>query len=260
MHRAAFLFLITIPVMASGCLGDEERTKLVPSDPFGNALSAGSGDPRTTSDARTNVDPRTALSPTGPVTRSSVQPAPAEIAARVDLLGRKILASNPQIGMKPQFMVIGSPQPEIFHKKNEALFITEGLVKRCQTEGQLAAVLCHELGKMVSDREVQMGPQVWNPRRLPPPEVRIGNDSPGSFNPSDRTRLAELAGYEQERRQATPPPLPPPDPDLLARGYLQKAGFYEADWKAAQPHLQAAAANLNFEKQIAKPATSSWAN
>jgi hypothetical protein len=187
-------------------------------------------------------------------------PAQAESAARVDLLGRNILAANPQIGMKPQFMVIGSPQPEIFHKKNEALFITEGLVKQCKTEGELAAVLCHELGKMVSDREVQMGPQVWNPRRLPPPEVRIGNDSPGSFNPADRTRLAELATFEQDRRQAAPPPLPPPDPDLLARTYLQKAGFYEADWKAAQPHLHAAAANMTFEKQIVKPPASAWGN
>jgi hypothetical protein len=163
--------------------------------------------------------------------------------------------------MKPQFMVIGSPQPEIFHKKNEALFITEGLVKQCTTDGQLAAMLCHELGKMVSDREVQMGTQVWNPRRLPPPEVRIGNDSPGSFNTPDRTGLVELAAFEKDRRQASaPPPLPPPDPDLLARTYLQKAGFFEADWKAAQSHLHAAAANMTFEKQMVKPPPGSWGN
>jgi hypothetical protein len=258
MHRIALLFLITIPAMVCGCLGNDEKTKLVPSDPLGGALGA-SSDPRTSGRSAPS-DSRIALSPTGPVKQTSARPAAAESAARVDLLGRKILASNPQIGMKPQFMVIGSPQPEIFHKKNEALFITEGLVKQCKTEGELAAVLCHELGKMVSDREVQMGPQVWNPRRLPPPEVRIGNDSPGSFNTPDRTGLAELANFERDRRQVTPPPSPPPDPDLLARGYLQKAGFFEADWKAAQPHLQAAGANMNFEKQIAKPPANSWAN
>src|SRR5438093_2849049 len=221
MHRFAFLFLITIPVMVSGCLGDDAKTTLVPSDPFGTASRAGSADPRPTLDPPTT---QTAArpNPAGPVTRTSIRPAPAESAVRVDFLGRKILASNPQIGMKPQFMVIGSPQPEIFHKKNEALFITEGLVKQCKTEGELAAVLCHELGKMVSDREVQMGTQVWNPRRLPPPEVRIGNDSPGSFNTADRTGLVELVAFEKDRRQASPtPPLPPPDPDLLARTYLQ---------------------------------------
>ena len=259
MNRVPLSFLITIPVMVSGCLGDDAKTTLVPSDPFGTASRAGSGDPRPTLDPPTT---QTAARPNsaGPVTRTSIRPAQTESAARVDLLGRKILAANPQIGMKPQFMVIGSPQPEIFHKKNEALFITEGLVKQCKTEGELAAVLCRELGKMVSDREVQMGPQVWNGRRLPPPEVPIGNDSPGSFNPPDRTRLAELAVFEQDRRREVAPPLPPPDPDLLARTYLQKAGFYEADMKAAQPHLQAAAANMTFEKQMAKPPAGSWGN
>jgi len=266
MHRVAFLFLITIPLMVSGCLGDEEKTKLVSGAPLANGLTAGSGGPNTASNSQTTLtsatsSPSTALSPTGPIPRSSIRPAPAESAARVDLLGRKILAANPQIGMKPQFMVIGSSQPEIFHKKNEALFITEGLVKQCKTDGELAAVLCRELGKMVCDREVQMGTQVWNPRRLPPPEVRIGNDSPGSFNTPDRTGLVELANFEKDRRQANPPAtLPPPDPDLLARTYLQKAGFLDADWKAAQPHLQAAVANMTFEKQMVKPPAGSWGN
>src|SRR5713101_6941225 len=159
MHRAAFLFLIAIPGMVSGCLGDDEKTKLVPSEPFGNAPGAMSGSPPTTLDQSTSLNPRTALSPTGPVTRASNRPAPAESAARVDLLGRNILAANPQIGMKPQFMVIGSPQPEIFHKKTGELFITEGLVKQCKTEGELAALLSHELGKMVSEREALAGPQ-----------------------------------------------------------------------------------------------------
>src|SRR5216684_4124161 len=177
MVRIIRLFPGLLAIAACGCLGDDAKNALVPSEPFGNGVSA----PRQTAPVQT-------------VSRNtSVPTASTESAARVDLLGRKILATNPQIGMKPQFMVIGSPQPEIFHKKNEGLFITEGLVKQCKTDGELAAVLCHELGKMVSDREVQMGPQVWNPRRLPPPEVRIGNDSPGSFNPADRTRLAELA-------------------------------------------------------------------
>jgi hypothetical protein len=162
--------------------------------------------------------------------------------------------------MKPQFMVIGTPQPEIFHKQGEALYITDGLVKQCKTDGELAAVLCHELGKMVSDREVQKGPGIQNPRRQPPPEVLIGKEGPGGSIAPDRTRLAELATFEQERRQETALPARPLDPNLLARTYLQKAGFTDADLKAAEPHLQAAAANLTFEKQMVKPPTSSWAN
>src|SRR5713101_3346729 len=254
MNRVPLSFLITIPVMISGCLGDDAKTTLVPSDPFGTASRAGSGDPRPTLDPPTT---QTAARPNsaGPVTRTSIRPAQTESAARVDLLGRNILAANKQIGMKPQFMVIGSPQPEIFHKKNEALYITDGLVNRCKTDGELAAVLCHELGKMVSDREVQMGPQAWNPRREPPSEALIGTEGPGGSISPDRTRQAELALFDQERRQAARPALPP-DPNLLARTYLQKAGFAEADMRAAETHLQAAAANIAFEKQMVKPPTS----
>jgi Peptidase family M48 len=236
MYRLAFHFLTFIPLLASSCFGEETKTKLVPSEPFGGSPPA-----NTT------------------VNRTSIRPAPAEAAARVDLLGRKILAANPQIGMKPQFMVIGSPQGEIFHKKNEAVFITDGLVKQCRSEGELAAVLCHELGKMVSEREIQSAPGVWRQRRLPPPDVRIGNEGPGETG-ADRTRLAELATFEQDRRRDTAAPPLPPDPNLLARTYLQKAGFLEADLKAAQPLLQAAAANMTFEKQMTKPPVSNWGN
>src|SRR5713101_4566955 len=129
---------VIVPVLllgTMGCLGAGPNTTLVPQGP----LSSASGP--------------------GPITRTSVRPATTESAARVDLLGRKILAANPQIGMKPQFLVIGSPEPEIFHKKTGELFITEGLVKQCKTEGELAALLSHELGKMVSEREALAGPQ-----------------------------------------------------------------------------------------------------
>src|SRR5260370_31573718 len=167
MIRMAWSFPVAFAIAASGCFGEDAKNSLGPGETFGSGLTG----------TRQGMSAQT-------VSRTSAAPAAStESAARVDLLGRKLLAANKQIGMKPQFMVIGSPQPEIFHKKNEALYITDGLVKRCKTEGELAAVLCRELGKMVSDREVQMGPQVWNGRRLPPPEVTIGNDSPGTFNP-----------------------------------------------------------------------------
>lgn len=243
MVRIASFLPIAIVFAASGCIGEDAKNALVPSEPFANPLSG----------------PRQATAAQSVSRTSSTRPASTESAARVDLLGRNILAANKQIGMKPQFMVIGSPQPEIFHKKNEAIYITDGLVNRCKTDGELAAVLCHELGKMVSDREVQMGPQVWNPRREPPPEARIGTEGPGGSMSPDRTRQAELALFDQERRQTTRP-APPPDPNLLARTYLQKAGFIEADMKAAETHLQAAASNMTFEKQMVKPPASTWAN
>ncbi len=244
MVRIAWFFPVALAIVVCGCIGEDAKNTLVPSEPFGSGLTG----------------TRPAMSAQTVSRTSPVQSASTESAARVDQLGRNILAANPQIGMKPQFMVIGCPQPEVFHKQAEALYVTDGLVKQCKTDGELAAVLCHELAKMVSDREVQMGPQVWNPRRQPPPEVCIGTEGPGGSISADRTRLAELATFEQERRQEAGRSARPLDPKVLAPLYLQKAGFTEADWKAAQPRLQAAAANLNFEKQMVKPPASAWAN
>lgn len=245
MLRMFRLFPGLLAIAACGCFGDDQKNALVPSEPFGFGAST----PRQAGQIQT-VSRNNASAPA----------ASTESAARVDLLGRKILASNPQIGMKPQFMVIGSPQPEVFHKQSEALYITDGLVKQCKTDGELAAVLCHELGKMVSDREVQTAPQTRTPNRQPPPEVYIGNEGPGSSISPDRTRLAELATFEKERREESARLARPPDPNLLAGTYLQRAGFTEADLRAAQPHLQSATANMTFEKQMVKPPSSAWAN
>src|SRR5580765_5242411 len=104
----------------SGCLGFEDR----PADNF-------------------------FLRPSPPANLPPMNPASTEAAARVDCVGRKILASNPQLALRPMFRTIGAPQAEIFHRGTNDIFITEGLVRQCTTEGQLAAILCTELGKAV---------------------------------------------------------------------------------------------------------------
>ena len=58
--------------------------------------------------------------------------------------------------------------------------ITEGLVRQCTSDGQLAAVLCTELGRLVSEREALAPPSVRKPERLP---VSFGSTS------SSRARL-----------------------------------------------------------------------
>src|SRR5262249_38931906 len=150
--------------LAAGCFGPEARTTLVPGDTFGN----------------TPVVP--------PARHASYAPAPTEVAAHVDKVGRGLLAANREIGVRPPFITSGAPQPETFHKGTAEIDITEGLVKQCATDGQLAAVLCHELGKMVAEREKLAGPEVRRPERLPPQEVRVGSDNAGSFGPPDLVR------------------------------------------------------------------------
>jgi len=182
--------------------------------------------------------------------RPALAPASLQAAARVDSLGRKIVAANPQLGVQPLFRTIGATQPEIFHQGTAEVDITEGHVKQCPSDGQLAAVLAMELGKMISEREAFAGPQTRAPEHEPPMDVRIGSDNAGAFGPADQLHRAELAKYDKERRQRATGAASPLDPQALARAYLVKAGFTAADLDAAAPLLHAAAENNTFAKQL----------
>lgn len=182
-----------------------------------------------------------------------VTPASTEAAARVDSLGRRILAANPQAAARPLFRTIGAPQPEVFHRGTSDVFITEGLVRQCATDGQLAAVLCTELGKLVSEREAQTPAAIRRPDLPPPIDPGLGRDAGWGTAP-DQTRLRELADYDKERRERRQP-VAPPDPQALARVYLLRAGYHDDDIQAAAPLLHGATVHSNFEKQITAPPT-----
>lgn len=234
MVRAGWLVVLSMLAAAAGCTSQEKPSALVSPNPFDSSV------------------------PLSPGMRASYAPAATEEAARVDLLGRKLIAANPEIGMKPIFFTIGAPQPEIFHKGARELDITEGLVKQCPDDAQLAAVLCHELGKMVSEREALTGPKVRNPERLPPIDVPVGNDPFG--NSPDMVALAERAKYAPRPQYASSETSLPPDPNTLARFYLKKAHYAESDLDNVQPLLALAAQNSALEKQLAgPPAGQPWA-
>jgi hypothetical protein len=186
-------------------------------------------------------------------------PASTEAAARVDTVGRAILAANPQagVGAAPKgftirFNTIGAPQPEVFHRGTSDIFVTEGLVRQCTTDGQLAAVLCIELGKLVSEREALTPAAIRRPDRSPPIDTGIGRDAGWGVAP-DQTRLRELADYDRDRKQRTQA-VAPPDPTALARMYLVRAGYHDADLQAAAPLLQQAQGNAGLETQMTAPA------
>jgi hypothetical protein len=229
-----FVFRGGLPLLLiAGCLpmqildpdGETSGTTLVSTSPFGAPPT-----------------------PAPTTTKVSYAPASKEIALRVDRIGREILAANPQIGCRPLFATIGAPQSEIFHQGQSFVHLTEGLAKQCQSDGQLAALLCLELAKMVAEREALASPQMRRPERRPPMDVPIGNA--GQFSTPDLTRMAELAPYDQERRQRATKNLPAPDANVLARGYLEKAGYAKSELEAVASLVSAAERNCALERQV----------
>jgi hypothetical protein len=181
--------------------------------------------------------------------KAAFSPASTEMALRVDVVRRTVLAANPKLAARPVVATSGLPHPEIFHQGTEIIHLTEGLVKRCKNDGELAALLCLELGKIVSERE-SLSPRGQSAEGGPPIDVPMGNaGQPGA---TDQVALAELGRYESRRKQ-TARRRAPLDPYVLAAEYLEKAGYKKSALDAVAPLLEAADRNYVLEKQFKGP-------
>ncbi len=187
-------------------------------------------------------------------------PAEQDLCWRVDAVGRKLVASNPLCVVKPAFFsTIGAPDPEIFHPDFTIIYITAGLVQKCTTEAELAAVLASELGKMVSEREAAISREA----RVADPPLPIALPISGQGNPlaADPTHYIEMAKYEKEHPRSHKKIVPPPDPHLVAQSLLENAGFQKSDLDAVAPLLRTAEQNYTLERQykgMIGPGAASW--
>jgi hypothetical protein len=223
---ARLLVLLGVLVVG-GCfplLEGDKTTALVSNNPFG------------------------AEAPPKAPTRASYAPADEKVSRRVDKVGRDLLAANKQIGLKPVFATIGVEQPEVFHIETSVVYVTEGLVKQCKSDPELAAVLSVELGRMVAEREARTSPEVRSPEKMPPIRVPVGNNAQG--RETDFTTVAELSRFEKANPKTPARTLPRPDPMKLARIYLENAGYQPADLDSVNPLLQAAEKNVALERHF----------
>lgn len=215
-------------VAVVGCVPDGRTLPLVPANPFAPP-----------SDFQPGPAPHVANAP----------PATAAAATRVALVGQKLLLANRQTGLHPAFRTAGRPEPEIFHRGQGEIFVTEGLIGQCKTDAQLAALLALELGKMLVEREALAGPDAHRPERLPPMQSGVGPDANSAFGQADGVHAYEMYKYEKEqRRPKTPPPLP--DPMVLAGTYLTRAGYSPRDLDEAAPLIKSARGNVKLERQL----------
>jgi hypothetical protein len=185
-------------------------------------------------------------------------PAHLENSSRVEELGRKIIAQNTFTGIDPLFMCPGIPETALFHRGAEELVISEGLVKRCKTEAELAAVLCSELGQMVAEKRAAR--RVGADRDTFPDTGLPGGVSTAGGTADDPARAAELA-FRERRQPRTTTTVEPVDAAKLARDLMKGAGFDPAELDRVAPLLKQSDRGAALKKQLGGPAPApKWDN
>ncbi len=174
-----------------------------------------------------------------------------ETTERVELLGRRIIAQNVFTGLEPAFVAFGIPETVLFHRGTEAIFISEGLVKKCKTEAELAAVLCSELGQMMAEkRGVRRN---GSDRDTIPDSALPGGVTVAGGTPADLGHEAEIAF--RERRQPRSARTEAPDSAAkLSRDLLKGAGFDPAELDRVEPLLRQDERAKTLRKQMSNSA------
>ena len=167
------------------------------------------------------------------------------VSERVELLGQKIIAQNTFTGISPMFMTVDVKESVLFHSGTEQLFISGGLVEKCKSDAELAAVLCAELGQMVAEKRTAkaVGRDVD-----PIPDAGYGGGPlfPGG-TAFDAGRQADLAFHEKKHPRGSPRP----DATSTARELLTGAGYNPAELDRVEALLKQSDRGEKLRKQMA---------
>lgn len=162
-----------------------------------------------------------------------VSAASLATAQRVEELGRRIIAQNAFTGLDPLFHTVGDPQPQLYHTGTARLWVSDGLVNRCKSDGELAAVLCSELAAMMAEKRAA---------------AALGRDADGIPDVRDAATAGTEVGASGRR---TPSPrAAPTDATAQARDLLRGAGFDPAELDRVQPLLAKVVRNGPLERQL----------
>lgn len=175
-----------------------------------------------------------------PIDVSAAKEAPVGMAARVDQVGRQLVGSNPFLGVDPVFHTLGRGELEVCHPDIHGLFVTSGLIERCNTDDEVAAVLASELAKMVAERRASDRMGKPEPMR----QIAVGGNLNSGGDTSDLNQLGTQAIFDQT---LTPPgrskPNPAADNRKAAEDILKAAGYDTKALAAVEPLLAEAGRN-----------------
>ncbi len=153
-------------------------------------------------------------------------------AIRVAKIGQEILAKNPGLGIHPIFQITGEQQMVLSHRAAKVVVISEQVSSKC-TDGELAALLSDELGRMVAEQESMSTRIKPTSSSQAPLGGGIDRDG-GAFGPADGTRLAEAAMSARRNRGVEAAPdlsygLKTNDSVRLGEEILRRSGFLPDD-------------------------------
>ncbi len=193
-----------------------------------------------------------------PVELPNVPPASLAAAARVDQVGRKLLGQNSFLGVEPVFQTYGRKEPEVFHPDLNLVIVTEGLVGRCQSDDELAAVLSLELAKMSAERRAADRLRGNDPI-APLPDAPVV--SAGGLS-SDQNQLGTQALFDKKLgHSGRPKPPAAADPNTSAAEILKSAGFDPKALDRVAPLVREAGANHAVADGMGgRPAKPVWSN
>lgn len=189
-----------------------------------------------------------------PVDTSKYAAPPAEMAAKVDQVGRQLVGTNPFLGFDPTFHAVGQPQPEICHPDSGGVFLSTGLIERCRSDAELAAVLANELAIIRTERQLADRPR----RAEPMPPLPDGGRGTDPTQIGTQAIIDKKSGTEP---RSSRPTAKPEDRRTVAADILKAAGFDPAALDAVEPLLAEAAKHhtmaATFGGRAGKPR---WSN
>ena len=166
-----------------------------------------------------------------------------EIAERVETVGKKIIDQNTFTGIDPHFMTIGVKEAVLFHRDTEDLVISEGLVQKCKSDAELAAVLCAMLGQMVTDKRTAIAAG-YNTDPIP----ETNADAP--LFPEGSGAVVSRPTNPTPPKKTVPRTPTPIDPVDCARDLLRGAGFDPAELDRVEPLLKQSDRGEKLRKQM----------
>jgi hypothetical protein len=164
-----------------------------------------------------------------PVLPKDVPTASLATCQRVEELSRKIIAQNTFCGLNPdQTLVstIGVKESVLFHRGTDQLIISEGLVEKCQTDAELAAILCAEFGQMIAEKRTA---KVLGRDIEPIPDIQPGG--PGAFPGGATVDVGQQANlaYHEKKYLRGASSVDPVDAKSTACDLLKGAGYSPAE-------------------------------